>query len=87
MTTIKLSNVTAEITNVQVSSSSMSAPTSAATYNGSGKTLNFNVVIKMGAKELSNSYKSFPLEGEDLKVPVDGLEALASAKLSAELGL
>lgn len=87
MATIKLSNVTAEITNVQVSSSAMAAPTMAATSTGSGKTLNFNVVVKMGTKELSNSYKSFPLEGEDLKVPVDGLEALASAKFSAELGL
>ena len=79
-TTLKLTNVVLEITNVNIGQNPVPNSTE-------GKMLNVNANINAGGKLLSTIYKNYPLSAEDLKTPIDGLETLALAKISAELGL
>ena len=89
MTTVKLTNVTLEVTGVNLQKNSggpsvgLSAPTS-----GTGQTVYTNAQIKIGDKAVTGYNHSFTLtDDEATKTNISGLEDLAVVKIKAELGI
>lgn len=85
MTTIQLKAVTLEVTSVNLANQFQSPAIAGEAAAADVKVLNVSANLKVNGNTITSLFKTYVLEGDDLKVTLDAIEALGVAKITAEI--